>query len=156
MNLGNLSQRLVTPIVTFAVVGVILVMAPQSASAQEITVSNPFPFSVDNQQYPAGTYQFTLESQWLLSINDADGGNKNFFPIHPEDSRLLGSQSRLTFYNCDGNEKLEAVYIPGTGITAELIGSGSATNKVKTHGPRASVNCLPEKSAVQGRNAKGQ
>jgi hypothetical protein len=156
MNLGNLSQRLVTPILAFAVVGLILVMAPQSASAQEITVSNPFPFSVDNQQYPAGTYQFTLKSQWLLSVNTADGRSKNFFAIHPEDTGPLGSHSRLTFYNCEGNEKLEAVYIPGTGITAELIGSDSATNKVKTHGPRASMNCLPEKSSVQGRKVKGQ
>jgi hypothetical protein len=156
MNLGRLSQCLVTPIVAFPVVGVMLVMAPQSASAQGIIVSNPFPFSVDDQQYPAGTYQFTLESQWLLSIHNAAGGNKNFFPIHPDDSGPLGSHSRLTFYNCEGNELLEAVYIPGTGITAELIASDSATNKMKTHGPRASLNCLPEKTAIRGRNAKGQ
>lgn len=156
MNLGNLSPRLVTPFVALGVAGVILLMAPQSASAQEITVSNPFPFSVDNQQYPAGTYQFTLESQWLLSIHNADGGNSNFFPIHPGDSGPLGSHGRLTFYNCEGLEKLEAVYIPGTDITAELIGSDNATHDIKTHEPRTSVNCLPEKGAVRGRNAKGQ
>ena len=152
MNLGNLSQRLVTPIVTFAVVGVILVMAPQSASAQEITVFNPFPFSVDNQQYPAGTYRLILDSQWLLSIRNTDGGSENYFPMHPVDSGPLGSHSRLIFYNCEGHRKLQAVYIPGTEIAAELIGPDNATKDIKTHRPRPSVNCLTEKSAVQWRS----
>jgi hypothetical protein len=155
MNLGKLSQRFVAPVVTLGV-GSILVMAPQSVSAQGITVTNQFPFSVDKQEYPAGTYQFTLESQWLLSIHNADGGNTNLFPVHPEDSGPLGSNGRLTFYNCEGNQKLQAVYIPGTDITVELIGPDNVTNHKKTHGPRPSVNCLPEKGAVRERNAKGK
>jgi hypothetical protein len=155
MNLGKLARRFVAPVVALGV-GVILVMTAQSASAQGIIVSNPFSFSVDNQQYPAGTYQFTLESQWLLSIHNADGGNTNFFPVRPEDSGSLGSHGRLTFYNCEGNQRLQAVYIPGTDITAQLIGPDNATNHKKTHGPRPSVNCLPEKGAVRERNAKGQ
>jgi hypothetical protein len=156
MNLGNLSQRFVAPFVALGVVGAVLVMVPQSASAQGIIVSNPFSFSVDNQRYPAGTYQFTLESQWLLSIHNADGGNKKFFSIRPEDSGSFGSHGRLIFYNCEGHKQLQAIYIPGTDITAELIGPGNATSDIKTHGLRSSVNCLPEKAAGRERNAQGQ
>jgi hypothetical protein len=155
MNLGNLFQRFVAPTVALGVVGGILFVTPQAASAQGITVANQFPFSVDKQQYPAGTYQFTLESQWLLSIRNADEGYENFFPVHPEDSGPLGSHGRLTFYNCEGNQKLQAVYIPGTDVTLALIGSDNATNR-KTHGPRPSANCMPQKGAVRERIAKGR
>jgi hypothetical protein len=156
MNLGNLIHRFVAPIVALGVVGVMLVMTPQTASAQGITVSTPFAFSVENQHYPAGTYQFTFESQWLLSVQNADGGKESFFPIRPEDSGPLGPLGRLTFHNCEGHKKLQAVYIPGKNMIAELVGPGNATNAIKTHGPRPSVNCLPEQGAVRERNAKGQ
>jgi len=156
MNLGNLFQRFVAPTVALGVVGGILFVTPQAASAQGITVANQFPFSVDKQQYPAGTYQFTLESQWLLSIRNADEGYENFFPVHPADSGSLGSHGRLTFYNCEGNQNLQAVYIPGTDVTLELIGSDNATNQSKTDAPRPLANCLPEKGAVRERIAKGR
>jgi hypothetical protein len=152
MNLGNLIHRFVAPIVALGVVGVLLVMAPQPASAQGVTVAIPFSFSVDNQQYPAGTYRLILDSQWLLSIRNTDGGSENYFPMHPVDSGPLGSHSRLIFYNCEGHRKLQAVYIPGTEIAAELIGPDNATKDIKTHRPRPSVNCLTEKSAVQWRS----
>ena len=154
MNVGKLFRHFVVEVVVSGV-GVILAMAPQSASAQGIIVSNQFSFSVNNQQYPAGTYQFTLESQWLLSIRNADEGYENFFPVHPEDSGPLGSHGRLTFYNCEGNQKLQAVYIPGTDVTLALFGSDNATNR-KTHGPRPSANYMPQKGAVRERIAKGR
>jgi hypothetical protein len=156
MNLGNLIHRFIAPIVAVGVVGVMLVMTPQSASAQRIIVSTPFSFSVDNQHYPAGAYQFTLESQWILSVQNAGGGKESFFPIRPEDSGPLGSLGRLTFSNCEGHKKLQAVYIPGRDMTAELVGPGNATNAIETHGPRPSVSCLAEQGAVRGRNEKGQ
>jgi hypothetical protein len=155
MNVGKLFRHFVVEVVVSGV-GVILAMAPQSASAQGIIVSNQFSFSVNNQQYPAGTYQFTLETPWLLSIHGADGGNTNLYPIRPEDSGPLGSHGRLTFYNCQGHQTLQAIYIPGTDMTAELIGVDNTTNHKKTHGPRPSMNCLPEKGAVRERNAKGR
>jgi hypothetical protein len=156
MNLGKLSQRFVASVVTLGVAGVLLVMAPQSASAQGIIVSNQFPFSADKQQYPAGTYQFTLESLWLLSIRNTDGGYKNFFAVRPEDSGPLGSRGRLTFYNCEGHEKLEAVFIPGTDVTARLVGPATATTDINAHGRRARANCQSEKGPVRERIAKGQ
>ena len=139
MNLGKLSQRFVATVVALGV-GVILVMAAQSASAQGIIVSNPFSFSVDNQQYPAGTYQFTLESQWLLSIHNADG-KQGLFPIRPERFKPLGSGGGdLTFCKCEGHNELLAVYIPGTDMTAELIGPRASRNEVNAHISRSPIN----------------
>jgi hypothetical protein len=140
MNPGNLFHRFVAPVLALGVAGALLVLGSQSASAQEITVTTPFSFSVADQQYPAGTYQFTLVSEWFLSIHNTDG-KQNFFPIRPGGSGPLGSRGGLTFYKCEGHNELLAVYIPGTGMTAELIGSKSARNEIKTHISRLSMNC---------------
>jgi hypothetical protein len=121
MNLGNLFHRFVAPMLAFGVAGAISPLGPQLASAQEITATTPFSFSVDNQQYPAGTYYFTFIPEGLLSIQNADG-RKNIFPIRPEGRGPFGSYARLTFYKCKGHNELLAVYIPGTDMTAELIG----------------------------------
>jgi hypothetical protein len=121
MNLGNLFHRFVAPMLALGVAGAILLLASQFASAQEITATTPFSFSVDNQQYPAGTYQFTLIPEGLLSIRNADG-KKNIFPIRPEGRGPFGSNARLTFYKGKGHNELLAVYIPGTDMTAELLG----------------------------------
>jgi hypothetical protein len=121
MNLGNLFHRFAAPMLALGVAGALSLLGPQSASAQEVTATTPFSFSVDNQQYPAGTYQFTLIPEGLLSIQNADG-KKNIFPIRPEGRGPFGTSARLTFSKCEGHNELLAVYIPGTDMTAELIG----------------------------------
>jgi hypothetical protein len=121
MNLGKLFHRFVAPMLALAVAGGISLLVPPFASAQEITATTPFSFSVANQQYPPGTYQFTLIPEGLLSIQNADG-KKNIFPIRPEGRGPFGSNARLTFYKCKGHNELLAVYIPGTDMTAGLIG----------------------------------
>jgi hypothetical protein len=121
MNPGNLIHRFVAPMLAFGVAGAISLLGPQLASAQEITATTPFSFSVDNQQYPAGTYYFALIPEGLLSIQNADG-RKNIFPIRPEGRGAFGSYARLIFSKCKGHNELLAVYIPGTDMTAELIG----------------------------------
>jgi hypothetical protein len=141
MNLDNLLHRFVAPMLILVVAGGLPVLAPQSASAQEITVTAPFPFSVDNQQYPAGTYQFSLLSEWLLSIHNTDR-KENFFPIRPERSGASGSRGHLTFYQCEGHNELRAVYIPGTDMTAQLVGPKNAGNEMRTHYSRPSMNCF--------------
>jgi hypothetical protein len=130
MSLDNLLHRFFAPMLILVVTGGISVLAPQSASAQEITVTAPFPFSVNHQQYPAGTYQFSLLSEWLLSIHNADR-KENFFPIRPERSEAPGSRGHLTFSQCEGHNELLAVYIPGTDMTAKLVGPKSAGNEMK-------------------------
>ena len=155
MNLGNLFHRFFTPVLALGVAGAMLVLAPPSASAQGIIATTPFSFSVDNQQYPPGRYQFTLVSPWLLSIQNANG-REMVFPIHPEDSGPSGSRGGLTFHKCEGHNELLAVYIPGTDMTAELIGQKAPGDESKTHVSRPSMSCLPEKGAFQGKNAIGR
>jgi hypothetical protein len=130
MNLGKLFHRFVAPTVVLGVAGAISGVGTKAASAQEITATAPFPFSIDNQQYPAGTYRFSLTSEWLLSIYDADG-RENVFPIRPERLGPQGSRGTLTFYKHEGHNELLAVYIPGTDMNAELIGPKTARNEIE-------------------------
>jgi hypothetical protein len=155
MNLRNPSHRLVAPMLALGVAGALSLLAPQSTSAQEITATAAFSFSVDNQQYPAGTYQFALVPEGLLSIQNADG-KKRFFPIRPEGRGPFGSDGRLTFNNCEGHNELLAVYIPGTDMTAELIGQKASRDESGTHISRPSMSCLPEKGSFQRQNATGR
>ncbi len=139
MNLGVSFHRFVATMLALGVAGAISVLGPQSASAQEITATVPFQFSIDNQQYPAGTYQFTLTSEWLLSMHNAQG-KESLFPTRPERSAPLGSGGALTFCKCEGHHELLAVYIPGTDMTAELIGPRAARNERNTLISRSPIN----------------
>jgi hypothetical protein len=140
MNPGILFHRFVAPMLTLGAAGALLVLGPQSAAAQEINATVPFTFSVDNEKYPAGTYQFTLTSEWLLSIHNADG-KQSLFPIRPERFKPPASgDGDLTFCKCEGHNELLAVYIPGTDMTAELIGTRAARNEVTAHIPRSPMN----------------
>jgi hypothetical protein len=140
MNPGILFHRFVASILALGVAGALLVLGPQSASAQEITATVPFTFSVDNEQYPAGTYQFTLTSEWLLSMHNAHG-QERLFPIRPERFKPLGSGGGgLTFCKCEGLNELLSVYIPGTDMTAELIGRRATRNEVNAQISRAPMN----------------
>jgi hypothetical protein len=138
MNRGISFHRFVAPVLALG--GALLVLGPQSASAQEITATVPFPFFVDNQQYLAGTYQFTLTSEWVLSIHNADG-KQGLFPVRPERFKPLGSGGGdLTFCKCEGHNELLAVYIPGTDMTAELIGPRASRNEINAHISRSPMN----------------
>jgi hypothetical protein len=120
MNPGTLFRRFVAPMLAVGVAGAMSLLGPNSASAQEVTATAPFSFSVDNQQYPAGTYQLNLVPEGLLSIQNANG-KRDFFPIRPEGRGPFGTDGRLTFYKCGGHYELVAVYVPGTVMSAELV-----------------------------------
>jgi hypothetical protein len=74
-----------------------LALGTQTAAAQAIIVTTPFAFSVGSQCYPAGRYQFTLLSEWFLSIRNVNGGGEKFFKVRPEENGPLGSHGGLTF-----------------------------------------------------------
>ena len=156
MNAGNLSHRFVAPVLALAVAGAMLVLGSQSASAQRITVSTPFPFSVDSQHYPAGTYQFTLISECLLSILKVDRGEEKVFLIRPEANGPLGAHGGLTFDNSKGHRTLQSVFIPGKAMAAELVGNETARNAGKDHIRQTSTNSLPQRVANGKRGATGQ
>jgi hypothetical protein len=120
MKPGYLFHRFFAPMLSLGMAAALLLVVVQSASAQEVTVTAPFSFSVENHQYPAGTYRFTLASGWILSMHNADG-KQNFFPIRPERGGPSGSRGGLTFHKYEGRHELLAVYIPGTDMTAVLL-----------------------------------
>jgi len=121
MNFEKLISTLAKLILGAVAIGGMLTLGAQTATAQAITVTTPFAFSAGSQSYPPGTYQFTLLSQWSLSIRNVKGGGKRFFAVHPEETGPLNSQGSLTFRNFEGHRNLQAVYVPGTDIAAELL-----------------------------------
>jgi hypothetical protein len=119
MILRLVRNRIFTSMLALGVVGATLGMDARSASAQSITVTTSFPFCVNNQAFPRGTYRFTPLSQWILSIRDVNGENEELFPVRPEFSNREGSQidpmwnaGGVTFRTSDGVRTLQAVYDP--------------------------------------------
>ncbi len=133
-----------------------LALSIQNAGAQAIIVTTPFAFSAGNLSYPAGTYEFTLLSGWLLSIQNVNGGGQKFFTVHPEESSRPGSKGGLTFHNSDGHQNLQAVYVPGTGRTAELLQHGEVGDRSKSDSSLASIHVPSGKSVTAKQNATGR
>jgi hypothetical protein len=163
MNLRNLCDRIVSSVLSLGIVGTLLALGTHSVSAQSITATTPFPFCVNHQAYPMGTYRLTLISPWLLSIHNVNGEDEGLFQIHPEAgnregiaSGQVGSTNSLTFRTFPDFRELQAVYEPSSDMTFELIGQGIPRDKLKTHGSLKPINCFTEKSSVRGRNTTGQ
>lgn len=131
----------------------ILALGTQTASAQAVVVTTPFNFSAGNQIYPAGTYQFTILSDWFLSIRNVNGGGERFFTVRPEENGLPGLHGALIFRNSEGHKKLQAVYVPGTDRGVELLQDETVSNKPKRHVSVDSTTISSEKVAVGEQNA---
>src|ERR1700730_12868399 len=97
MNLEKFISTLAKLILGAIAIGGMLASGTQTATAQAITVTTPFAFSAGSQSYPAGTYQFTLLSEWSLSIRNVNGGGEKFFAVRPQGKLPLRSQGGLTF-----------------------------------------------------------
>jgi hypothetical protein len=136
--------------------GSTLALGTQTATAQEaIIVTTPFAFSAGTQSYPAGTYKFTLVSEWSLSIRNVNGGGERFFTVQPEENGTVGSQGGLTFRNSEGQASLQAVYVPGTDRAAELFQHDTRSNRPKSDTSSASM-VTSEKITVEKHNATGR
>ena len=122
--------RLILVVVTMSGM---LALCTQTATAQAIIVTTPFAFSAGNQSYPAGTYQFTLLSEWSLSIRNVNGGGESFFMVRPEENRALGSQAGLAFRNSEGRQNLQKIHLPGTMTAAELIPHDALSHRAKSN-----------------------
>jgi hypothetical protein len=120
MNREKFTSTFASLILVAVSISGMLALGTQTATAQAIIVTTPFAFSAGTQSYPAGTYQFTLLSQWSLSIRDVNGGGEKFFMVRPEENRASGSQGGLAFRNSEGHRNLQAVYVPGIDSAAEL------------------------------------
>ena len=137
-------------------IGGMLALGAQTATAQSVTATTPFAFSAGSQSYPAGTYQFTLLSQWSLSIRNVKGGGERFFAVHPEETGPLGSNGNLTFRNSEGHLNLQAVYVPGTGRVAELLQHDPSSRLAKSDASLVSASIPSEKATAGNQNAMGR
>jgi hypothetical protein len=133
-----------------------LALGTRNAGAQAIIVTTPFAFSAGSQSYPAGTYEFTRLSEWLLSIRNVNGGSQKLFAVRPENNDLPGSKGSLTFRNSDGHQNLQAVYVPGTGRTAELRQPDEINDKAKSDRSLASLHASSGKVTAGKQNATGR
>ena len=133
-------------------IGGMLALGAQTATAQSVTATTPFAFSAGSQSYPAGTYQFTLVSQWSLSIRNVNGGGERFFAVHPEETGPLASHGKLSFGISEGHRTLQAVYVPGTDIAAELLQHDPSSRRAKSDASLAST-ASSEKVMVVKQNA---
>jgi len=132
-----------------------LALGTQTASAQAIIVTTPFAFSAGSQSYPAGTYQFTLLSEWSLSIRNVNGGGERFFKVIPEENGTSGSQGSLTFRDSEGHSSLQAVYVPGADRAAEVAQHDTRSNRAKSDMTLGSA-VSSEKITVEKHNATGR
>jgi hypothetical protein len=137
-----------------------LALGTQTAKAQAIIVTTPFAFSAGSQSYPAGTYQFTLVSEWSLSIRNVKGGGEKFFTVHPEEKGLPGLHGGLAFRNSEGHSNLQAVYVPGTDRAAELFQHGTRSDRRKSDMAKSDLSLAStvssENVTVGTQNATGR
>ena len=134
---------------------IMLALGTQTATAQAIAVTTPFAFSAGTQSYPAGTYQFTLLSEWSLSIRNVNGGGERFFTVRPQENGTVAPQGGLTFRNSEGHSSLQVVHLPGTDRVAELNQHFTRSNKAKSDMSSAST-VSSEKITVEPHNATGR
>jgi hypothetical protein len=155
MNLRNLLDLIVSSTLALGMIGSLAELGAPSALAQSITATMPFPFCVNNQAYPTGTYRLTLISPWLVSIRNLNGGGERLFSVHPKDlAGPLRSVDGLTFTAFQGLKELKAVHEDGSDVSFELGGQGIP--KGKTRGPLKPTSCLIDTSPIRGRNTTGQ
>jgi hypothetical protein len=133
MNLEKIISTLAKLILGAVALGGMLALGAQTATAQAITVTTPFAFSAGSQSYPAGTYQFTLLSQWSLSIRNVNGGGEKFFMVRPEENGAVGLQGGLAFRNSEGHQNLQKVYVPGTRTAADVLPHDASSHRAKSN-----------------------
>jgi hypothetical protein len=133
MNRKKLTATFVKALVAaaFAASG-ILTLGTQTASAQAIVVNIPFAFSAGDQLYPVGTYQFTLLSGWQLSMRNVNGGGERFFMVGPKQDGSEGSHDGVVFRNFEGHKDLQAIYLPASRISVELLPYDHASAKLRS------------------------
>lgn len=127
MNLRLVRNRIFTSMLALGLVGATFATGARSASAQSITVTTPFPFCINDQAFPRGTYRFTTVSEWILSVRDVNGENEELFPVHPEARNREDSQTGpmwnvggVTFRTAQGVHTLKAVYDPTSDVSFEF------------------------------------
>jgi hypothetical protein len=92
------------------------------AQSDVITVTVPFKFTVGTATIAPGTYQFSLPSgQFLLSVVNVNTGATKIVAVRPERQPGEERHGRLVFRNSEGDNVLNEIHFPGTGIFSEVM-----------------------------------
>ena len=92
------------------------------AQNDAVTVSVPFPFTVDTQSLAPGTYQFSLEfDSFLLSVFDVKTGHEKLFLVRPVLQPAVEQRGHLVFRNSEGYSALNEVHFPGSEMFLEVV-----------------------------------
>ena len=93
----------------------------QAQSDLAVTVSIPFPFTVDGHSMAAGTYQFSLvSSPFLVSVLNVKTGLKEMFPVRPKQQLTPEESGRVKFHDANSHPMLSEIHFPGTDRFIEL------------------------------------
>jgi len=94
----------------------------QAQTDLPMTVSIPFPFTMDSHSIAAGTYQFSLVSgQFLLSVLNVKTGEDALFVVRPERGHVREPQGFLIFSKSEGSSVLSEVHFRDTNTFSEVI-----------------------------------
>ena len=144
MNLRLVRNRIFTSMLALGFVGATFAMGARSASAQSITVTTPFPFCMNNQAFPTGTYAIhpTVAVDPFNSRCESEEA-KSCSPyarkIRDRNSSETGPMwnvGGVTFRNSEGVHTLKAVYDPISDLSACEFKGG-----VPDHQSRNEHNC---------------
>ena len=117
----RITSLVVQSLVTILIGSGTLAGSLQAQTNLAMTVSVPFPFSVDTHRVAPGTYQFSLVSnQFLLSVLNVKTGHEEVFPVRPGQQRAFESHGRLIFRKSDEGRILSEIYIPGNDRLSEV------------------------------------
>lgn len=123
----RITSLVVKSLVIILIGSATLAMNLQAQSDLATTARIPFPFTVDAQRIPAGTYQFRLvSSPFLLSVRNVKTGSEELFIVRPKNQPAVEPSGRLTFGNSEGSRALNEVHFPFTDTFIEVIQRHSA------------------------------
>jgi hypothetical protein len=92
------------------------------AQSGAVTVSVPFPFTVDRQTLAPGTYRFSLEfDSFVLSVFDVQTSHEKLFLVRPVFQPAVEQRGRLVFRSSEGYRALNEVHFPGSETFLEVV-----------------------------------
>jgi len=65
-------------------------------------------------------------------MRNVKGGGERFFSIGPKQNGSEGAHDAIVFRNYDGHKDLQAVYLPGSRISVELLPYDHGSPKLRS------------------------
>jgi len=93
----------------------------QLGSSSSETVTIPFAFTANHQQFPAGTYQVRRLPDGVMSLYNLQTARIQLLLVRREDGRVVETRGRLVFYHDETGNSLMQVWEAGTTIHSDLM-----------------------------------